>query len=87
MKRWMTFSSCKSDTPARIIDGVLLSGYEQDFLRLLCSDATYKEVGVTLHKSSRTLEHYRDALFVKLNIHTRIGLVVYAIKHGIFIVS
>jgi DNA-binding CsgD family transcriptional regulator len=33
--------------------------------------------------SPRTVESYRDALFEKLNLKTRVGLVVYAIKNGI----
>ena len=33
--------------------------------------------------SSRTVEGYRDALFDKLGLKTRVGLAVYAIKSGI----
>jgi DNA-binding NarL/FixJ family response regulator len=33
--------------------------------------------------SPRTIDGYRDALFEKLHVKTRVGLVMYAIKHGI----
>jgi two-component system, NarL family, invasion response regulator UvrY len=37
-----------------------------------------------MHLSPRTIDGYRDALFDKLNAKTRVGLVVYAIRNGIF---
>lgn len=37
-----------------------------------------------MHLSPRTIDGYRDALFEKLNLKTRTGLVVYAIKNGIY---
>ena len=33
--------------------------------------------------SPRTIDGYREGLFEKLNIHTRVGLVLYAIKNGL----
>ena len=33
--------------------------------------------------SPRTIDGYRDALFEKLNVKTRVGLVMYAIKNNI----
>jgi DNA-binding NarL/FixJ family response regulator len=35
--------------------------------------------------SPRTIDGYRDALFEKLNIKSRVGLVLFAIKNGIVI--
>ena len=32
--------------------------------------------------SPRTVENYRDSLFTKLGLKTRVGLAVYAIKNG-----
>jgi DNA-binding NarL/FixJ family response regulator len=37
-----------------------------------------------MYLSVRTIEGYRDNLFVKLNLKTRVGLVLYAIKNKIF---
>lgn len=33
--------------------------------------------------SPRTIDNYRDDLFQKLNVKTRVGLVMYAIRNGI----
>ena len=60
-----------------------LSDREVDFLKLACSEMTYKEIASQMHLSPRTIDGYRDALFEKLNIKTRTGLAIYAIKNGI----
>jgi len=62
----------------------LLSEREIEFLRLVCSEMTYKEIANELNLSARTIDGYRDALFEKLQIKSRVGLVVFAIKYGIF---
>jgi DNA-binding NarL/FixJ family response regulator len=36
-----------------------------------------------MYLSPRTIDGYRDALFEKLNVRTRVGLAMYAIKTGI----
>jgi len=33
--------------------------------------------------SPRTIDGYRDALFEKLKVKTRVGLAIYAIKNGV----
>jgi DNA-binding NarL/FixJ family response regulator len=58
---------------------------ETEFLKLCCSEMTYKEIGTVMHLSTRTVEGYRDQLFLKLNIKTRVGLVLYAIKNKIVV--
>jgi DNA-binding CsgD family transcriptional regulator len=37
--------------------------------------------------SPRTIDGYRDGLFEKLNIKTRVGLVMYAIRNGIVTIN
>ena len=60
-----------------------LNEREITFLKLVCSELTYKEIADKMYKGVRTIDGYRDALFEKLNVKTRIGLVLYAIKNGI----
>ncbi len=60
-----------------------LTERETDFLKLACSEMTYKEIAAEMHLSPRTIDGYRDALFEKLEIKTRTGLAIYAIKNGI----
>lgn len=73
----------KSDDEA--VDGNIakLTDREVDFLKLACSELTYKEIAAQMHLSPRTIDGYRDALFEKLNIKTRTGLAIYAIKNGL----
>jgi DNA-binding NarL/FixJ family response regulator len=33
--------------------------------------------------SVRTIDGYRDSLFQKLHVSTRVGLVLFAVRHGI----
>lgn len=60
-----------------------LSEREKDFLRHSCSELTYKEIADKMYVSPRTIDGYRDALFEKLQVKTRVGLVIYAIKNGL----
>ena len=60
-----------------------LNERETEFLKLACTEMTYKEIADKMYLSPRTIDGYRDALFEKLNIKTRVGLVMYAIRNGI----
>jgi DNA-binding NarL/FixJ family response regulator len=56
---------------------------ELQFLKLCVTDLTYKQIAAQMNISPRTVDDYRDALFEKLNVSSRIGLVLFAIKNGI----
>lgn len=60
-----------------------LNQREIDFLKYACTEMTYKEIADKMYISPRTIDGYRDALFEKLQIKTRVGLVMYAIKNNI----
>lgn len=60
-----------------------LNDRELEFLKLACSELTYKEIAAQMHLSPRTIDGYRDALFEKLEIKTRTGLAIFAIKNKI----
>ncbi|MES2648379.1 MAG: response regulator transcription factor [Bacteroidota bacterium] len=60
-----------------------LSVRELDFLKFACTELTYKEIADKLHVSPRTVDGYRDGLFEKLGIKTRVGLAMYAVKRGL----
>ena len=70
--------SIKYESPADF------SKKELDFLKLCCSELTYKEIAEQMFVSPRTVDNYREALFLKLNIKSRTGLVLYAIQNEIF---
>ena len=58
-----------------------LTEKEKDFLRLICTELTYKDIAERLFISPRTLDDYRNALFEKLNVHSRMGLAIYALRN------
>ena len=60
-----------------------LNEKEIQFLKLAATENTYKEIAEQMRLSPRTIDGYRDALFEKLNIKSRVGLVLFAIKNGI----
>lgn len=60
---------------------VMINEGELNFLRLSCTEKTYKEIADEMGVSVRTVDGYRDALFQKLQVTTRVGLVIYAIKN------
>ncbi len=62
---------------------IQLSEREINFLKLVCTELTYKEIAEKMYLSPRTIDGYRDDLFQKLNAKTRVGLVMYAIKNGV----
>jgi DNA-binding NarL/FixJ family response regulator len=64
-----------------------LNEREIDFLKLAATEMTYKEIADQMRLSPRTIDGYRDALFEKLNIKSRVGLVLFAIKNGIVTIS
>lgn len=64
-----------------------LNEREIDFLKLASTEMTYKEIANEMHLSPRTIDGYRDALFEKLSVKSRVGLVVFAIKNGIVKIS
>lgn len=71
-------SSAKKDD-----DKVHITDREKEFLKYVTTEMSYKEIGEKMFCSPRTVESYRDSLFEKLELKTRVGLAVYAIKNGL----
>ena len=53
------------------------------FIKLAATDLTYKEIAEKMKKRPKTIENYRDKLFIKLNIKNRSSLVAYGYKIGL----
>ncbi|NCI47822.1 response regulator transcription factor [Sediminibacterium soli] len=56
---------------------------EKRFLQHACSDLTYREIASLMHLSERTIDGYRESLFGKLNVQSRVGLALEAIRKGL----
>ena len=61
----------------------LLAGRELEFLEFSCSDLTYKEIAGRMKLSERTIDGYREALFGKLKVQSRVGMAMEAIRRGL----
>ncbi|CAN5263472.1 response regulator transcription factor [soil metagenome] len=69
-----------SCTPKDTILGQV-SHRELEFLNLACSELTYKEVAGEMNLSPKTIDGYRESLFQKLQVKSRVGLVLFAVKN------
>jgi len=61
---------------------VRISDREKEFLKYTVTELSYKEIADKMCCSPRTVESYRDQLCDKLDLKTRVGLAVFAIKNG-----
>lgn len=64
-----------------------LTEKEIRFLELSCTELTYKEIAEKMDVSPRTIDGYRDSLFLKLNLKSRVGLAIFAIRNNLVNVS
>lgn len=62
---------------------VQISDKEKAFLQYACSDLTYKQIAALMNLSERTIDGYREVLFHKLNVQSRVGLALEAIRTGL----
>lgn len=65
------------------VDRKILTALEIEMLKLSCTEKTYKEIASELNLSPRAIENHREALFEKLDVKSRVGLALYAVKNGI----
>lgn len=61
-----------------------LTPRELEFLNYACSEHTYKAIAGEMNLSPKTVENYRESLFSKLQVKSRVGLVMFAIREGIY---
>jgi DNA-binding NarL/FixJ family response regulator len=61
---------------------IKISEREKEFLKYTVTELNYKEIADKMFCSPRTVESYRDQLCEKLELKTRVGLAVFAIKYG-----
>ena len=64
-------------------ENITLTERETEFIRLCVSELTYKEIADKMKIAPRSVENYRENLFDKLQMKSRVGLVLFAIKNGI----
>ncbi|MDN3581716.1 response regulator [Mucilaginibacter flavus] len=63
---------------------ISLTERELVILRMICNELTNAEIGEKLFISNRTVDGHRTNLLGKIGCKNTAGLVIFAIKHGIF---
>lgn len=61
----------------------LMTEQEIAFLRLASTEMTYKEIAMHLSLTPRAVDNLRDHMFEKLDVKSRVGLVMFAIRQGL----
>lgn len=64
-------------------DPMFITDKEKQFLHYACEEMNYKEIGDAMGVAERTACGYRDSLFSKLGVHSRVGMVLEAIKRDL----
>ena len=69
------------DPSSSHIDPSVLTGREIEFVQLACSELTYSQIAEKMSLSVRTIDGYRENLFARFNVSSRVGLVLWAIRN------
>lgn len=64
----------------------LISAREHLFIQLACSELTYVQIADRMCVSPRTVDGYREALFEKLQVKSRVGLALWAVRSGVVVI-
>jgi len=78
----------KQDNTLRNINSIAieLTNRETEILRLICQEYSNPEIADKLALSVRTVEGHRNNLLLKTGCRNTAGLVLFAIRYGIFVV-
>jgi two-component system, NarL family, invasion response regulator UvrY len=68
---------------ATALEKAMLSKEEIRFIQLSTTEYTYKEIAEKMNLNPRAIDNMRDVLFQKLEIKSRVGLAMYAIRNGL----
>lgn len=74
----------KNHAEPRIGETLKLTDRETEVLKLICEEFTTAEIAAKVCLSTRTIEGIRTSLIEKTGVKNVAGLVLYAIKNGIF---
>lgn len=59
---------------------IVINDRERKFLQLACTDMTYKQIASDMNLAERTIDGYREVLFQKFNVQSRVGMALEAIR-------
>jgi DNA-binding NarL/FixJ family response regulator len=70
--------------PYKKTTGPVFNDREIDLIRFICREFSNKEIASKMNFSVRTIEGYRDKIQEKMGVKNTAGIVIYAIKNGIY---
>lgn len=73
----------QSDKKQKAVHPIVLSERELEFLKLCAQDLFYKEMAVEMKIGVNTVHRYRENLFIKLGLNSRIALAIFAYENGL----
>jgi DNA-binding NarL/FixJ family response regulator len=76
-------SNSNEDKPAQGVRKWPFTEKELEFIQHFCTELSYKEIAAKLKISPRTVEDYSASIQEKMEVRSRIGLVLFAIRNGI----
>jgi two-component system, NarL family, invasion response regulator UvrY len=56
---------------------------EREFIKLACTELTYAQIAEKMHLSVKTIEGYREALFLRFSLKNRVSLAMFAVRNGL----
>jgi DNA-binding NarL/FixJ family response regulator len=62
----------------------LFTEKELEIIRFICSDLKSRDIGEHFNQSFRTIEGYRQKIMQKMKVNGTAGIVLFAIKNGIY---
>lgn len=63
--------------------GSELSENEREFIKLACTELTYQQIADQMNLSPKTIDGYREALFLRFKVKSRVSLAMYAVRNGL----
>ena len=73
----------KSNGSNMALQKAMLNEQEIMFLKFASTDMTYKEIAMRMSLNPRSVDNLRDHLFQKLDVKSRVGLAMFAIRKGV----
>lgn len=70
--------------PFKKDDKAVLTEREKEIIRMICMKKTSRAIGEQLFLSKKAIDKYRITILQKIKEKTSIGIVLYAIKNGLF---
>jgi two-component system, NarL family, invasion response regulator UvrY len=73
----------KKDYNQAGFEKLILTDQEIEFLKLCTTDMTYIQIAEAMQLKPKFIDNLRQALFIKMDVVSRVGLAIYTVKNGL----